>query len=76
MRACDALLLVEAIEEHDSVPSAPTILVKVGTLTETVDTAESGLLPYARRFRSFQHAGELVRIVRIPERKGSDGYRV
>jgi hypothetical protein len=76
MRASDALLLVEAIEEDDSVPSAPTNLVKVGALTETVDRAESALLPYARRFGIFQRAGELVRMVRIPERKGSACYRV
>lgn len=76
MRASDALLLVEAVEEDDSVPSAPTILVKVGALTETVDRVESTLLPYVRRFGIFQRPGELVRIVRIPERKGSAGYRV
>ena len=46
----------------------PKITLKVGKLPVAVDRAEAALLPRCERLQVFQRAGELVRLISLPER--------
>lgn len=46
----------------------PRIFLRAGTLHKTVDRAETALLRRCENLQIFQRAGELVRIIALPER--------
>ncbi len=58
-----------AIPANDSA----LIIIEAGELPSAVDQAEAALLPLAESLGIYQRGGELVRIIRLAERKRSDG---
>ena len=54
-------------------PRLPAIVLLPGQLPEAVDRAEAALLPLCERLGIFQRAGELVRVVSLPELR-ADAY--
>ena len=52
----------------------PRIVLKAGDLTNAIDRAEEALLDHCEELGIFQRAGELVRIISLPE--GHEGERL
>jgi putative DNA primase/helicase len=46
----------------------PKIILKIGELPDGVDRAEAALLPRCEKLQLFQRAGDLVRLISLPER--------
>jgi hypothetical protein len=71
------LALFDATPEwkSDNGELPPTITVKPGESPRAVDEAEEILLTHAERLGIFQRSGEVVRIVRLTERKDSSGLQ-
>jgi putative DNA primase/helicase len=58
-----------------SLHKRPTIFLRAGSLPEAVDRAEDALLGHCASLQIFQRAGELVRIVSLPERRADGGLK-
>jgi hypothetical protein len=51
----------------------PTIFLRAGRLPDAIDQAEAALLNHCEALQIFQRAGELVRIIVLPERHNDGG---